>query len=366
MPTKLSQTEQDLLSRDDLSLTVFSDVFSSLQPEQRDEGGRVVKPARYVDFDVELTTDWRSFDLRQGRRYGIGNDTLRGAYGAELVVNLKDDAKAQIEKAHAQGNRHSRIRRVERELRRFAPKVVVNNAPRDNTSENGKDFYLALTDNGVKIIATPLEALSFVRHRILALFRIPTEGHPLFNGNWEQFRSSIIARSDEVPDHLVLVYGVSDLEELQANLGRNRNFSPIPEQEHDVQLAYEDEFGNERLRVKRIGDVRRLLRGATSAVLRINDETEQPVELVSGLRQITGGRFGIYENIADGHVPGDQPAYVELVRRWEDDDRRSGAEALGRPKIGVQVIVQAVRNVTQRAVGAGSLPFANRGEAVAV
>lgn len=366
MPTKLSQSEQDLLNRDDLSLTVFSDTFSPLQAEERDESGNVVKPARYDDFDAKLTTDWRSFDLRRGGRYGIGNDTLRGAYGAELVVNLMDDARAQIERAKAQGNHHPRIRRVERELKRLAPKVVVNNAPRDNTSENGKDFYLALTDNDVKIIATPLEALSFVRERILALFRIPTEGHPLFNGNWEQFRSSIIARSDEVSDHLVRVYGVSDLEELQANLRRDRSFSPIPEQEHDVQLAYEDNFGNERLRVKRIGDVRRLLRGATSAILRINGEIDQPVELVSGLRQITGGRFGLYENIADGQVSGDQPAYVELVRRWEDNDRRSGAEALGRPKIGVQVIVKAVRNVTQRAVGAGSLPFENRGEAVAV
>lgn len=348
MLTKLSQSEQDLLYRDDLSLVVFSDTFSSLQP------------ARYDDFDAKLTTDWRSFDLRRGGRYGIGNDTLRGAYGTELVVNLVDDARAQIERAHAQGNHHPRIRRVERELKRFSPKVVVNNAPRDNTSENGKDFYLALTDNGVKIIATPLEALSFVRSRILALFRIPTEGHPLFNGDLEQFRSSIIARSDEVPDHLVRVYGVSDLQKLQANLRCDRNFSPIPEQQHDLQVAYEDNFGNLRLRARKIGNIRRLLRGAASAVLKINGEIEQQVEPVFGLREITGGRFGLYENVADGQVPADQPAYVELVRRWEDDDRRSGAEALQRPKVGVQVIVRAVNNVAKRALGAGSLPFEHR------
>lgn len=291
----LKQFEKDSFSKDTLALHVFSDTLS-------DKG----------DFDAEITTDYRHLRPRD-TRHGIGDSLTRGAYGVELIDQLAGNAKNEIPKKIKEGT----IR------------VIANSAPRIDANENGENFYLAITKNGLEILATPLDVLTYVRDKVVSLFEIPNEGNPLFNGKREQFRSSIIARAHEHPEHLKRV-----------------NPDIIPEQKNDLEIAYIDEFGNLRLRAKSTASIARNIEELLEdgeVTLNIEGIRETVVaSVVSCLDEIKEGEFGLYRNVADGEDAG----YWELVRKWKSNGEKLNAhEDIGKPKIGLKIEIVKKRNM---------------------
>lgn len=313
--------EQALLDRATGSLIVFSDVF----------------PNSGVDFDAELTTDFRHFRPGNDRKYGIGDNATLGSYGVDLVAQLLDDGQRQFTEARQKAVERN-IRPHQNILRAgtyFNPKktnteairVIANNAPRSQESEgkNGHDFHLAILDNGLEVYVTPLRLLQYVRERVSSLFRIPNEKHPLFDGEREQFRSSIIARSCEVPEHLVRLEG-SPLDH-------------IPAPKTPLEIAYADNFGNIRLRVndqESVREVFTLEEGSQVEIAIAGILQKVQACVVTALRDISPGGWGLYRNVADG----DKAPFAELVHRWPNEhDRPRGYEEIGRPSLGSSVLI---------------------------
>lgn len=317
--TELTRSELSSLKKPTLVLHAFSDTLS-------DQG----------DFDSAITTDYRNLRLRD-TRYGIDNCLPRGAYGVELIEQLTGNLHSEIAKANGEaglvnrllGRVHPNIKAAEKALGNSTIRVIANSAPRTKERKNGKNFYLALTENGVEIYATPLEVLSYVRDRVTGLFEIPNEGNPVFDGKKEQFRSSIIGRSSEYPDHL-----------------RRVDPSIIPEQEHNLEIAYVDEFGNIRLRARdnaRVQEEAHKANGTGEIGLSVDGEQSSVrAHLVSCLDEIPEGEWGFYQNVADGTDP-QGSGYFELVRKWESNNSRvNGHTSIGRPKIGSSIQIGRV------------------------
>jgi hypothetical protein len=283
------------------------------------------------DFDAELTTLARHLLLDQHRFYGIGGDPAVGAYAADLVTRLEDGIRSDITAAIERANRghhvpHSNILTARNFLEGSTLRCILNVAPRKTehrvSGQNGHDFYLGVTDNGIEFYTTPLENLRYIRDRILALFRIPTHGHPLFDGDYEQFRSSIIARSNECPEHLELLYTYADREELQTADKTGIFRSPIPKPGADIEKAFTDKFGNIRLHVRDICRTIAQIEDAKTAdhtvgLLVPGSDIILPVHLVRSLKEIPSGEFGLYQNVADGETI-EGAGYLELVRRVEN------------------------------------------------
>jgi len=305
---ELNTFEQETLDKPTLALHVFSDTLT-------DEG----------DYDAEITTDYRH--LRpQDTRHGIDNNLTLGSYGTELIYQLKGNADEEIARALARAEElgrkpHANVIEAQRRFQDRTVRVIANSAPRTNEHKNGKNFYLAITENGVEIYATPLDVLSYIRGKIVALFEIPNEGNPVFNGDKEQFRSSIIARICEHPEHL-----------------RRVDIERIPEQRSPLELAYVDKFGNIRLRAKDQRQIREQIEEAEvdgHVVVKLGDLNEGvKARVVTCLDEITTGQFGIYQNVSDGNSPG----YFELVRKWGDPSiRENGHKIIGSPRVGGRV-----------------------------
>jgi hypothetical protein len=313
------QEPLEALKRPVLAHYYFSDVY----PEQRSANGTP------FDFDAEITSDWHSLDIRPPLRgkYGIGSNPTLGAYGIELISNLVDQAIVDIKREEQRGGELTqKVRRARRYLKVGAVCVVGNIAPRsaETAANNGTDFHLALLDNGVEIYAVPLDLLKYVKHKVVALWKIPNEGHPVFDGEMEQFRSSLIVRSREYPDHLKRIMNPEEI---------------IPEQQNDLEVAFTDEFGNMRLsqRLKSppiLGDNRRcsLIIGGH----RINDvHLDCPC-----LNEIPGEECGLYRNPDDV-----DDRYLELAVKGQ------GAWfLLGKPPLGTPVsIIEEERRINERA-----------------
>lgn len=71
--------------------------------------------------------------------------------------------------------------------------IFVNHAARTEKGKNGEPFYVAQLGDAVRVVATPLSALSAVRNRIHRLYHLPNENNGLY-GPHEQFRSSFTPR----------------------------------------------------------------------------------------------------------------------------------------------------------------------------
>ena len=333
--TVLTPTTEQQLLQPTSALHVWSDVF----PSNGD-----------LDPDALLTTDARHLRLQNDHRFPIEG----AAYGVELVCQLQDAINSEIEAALRRAREHGRdphpnIVLAQRICQTQAVRVIANCAPRDGENPNGPDFYLAITDNGVEIYATPLELLKHVRHRVLSLYRIPTQGHPLFDGDSEQFRSSIIARTCECLEHLEPIYQVGNREELQERLAADPEFSPIPQQTTTLEVAYVDRFGNIRARTPRNELVRSTLassrNGEALVGARVNGVVI-PAHLTQNLTSIPGGKLGIFQNIADGNQTDDEAGYWELALRWPDGgqlgDEPSAHQAFEHPPIGTPIQICAL------------------------
>ena len=346
--TQLTPEERRALWRPTTALHVFSDVASQWR-----DGNGIPK-----DFDADLTTWYRHLNFKGLRTAdGIGDDLDVGAYCVELIACLVDGARDEVIKAFQNQGidvnpktlavARSRLRQIREKihpdienarkaLQSGAVRVIANVAKRsDETQEtNGPDFHLALLDNGVEVYATPLEILEFVRGRIQALFRIPTRGHPAFRGDREQFRSSIIARSCEFPEHLVRVGDPTEV---------------IPEQKEPLQLAYVDKFGNLRLRCTKAAQdyLREKVQGRATCIVKVGDVTLSDVRLVSCLNDLNENKWGLYCNSAelspeDGGSDGDRPThYLELIWKNYEATKTGGSwAALGKPELGASVTIE--------------------------
>ncbi|MBU1992857.1 MAG: hypothetical protein ABH856_04505 [Patescibacteria group bacterium] len=308
---ELTDSEKDLLSRKTHALHVFSDTI----PESE-------------DFDAPLTTDYNSYDIRSTRD-GIGESTVLGQYGIELIVQLVDGLRGDI--AAGIGDTDPDLRAIEKSLTAKVIKVVGNNAPRDGESENGTDFHLAITDNDLIVIATPLELLSFIRDRIKSVFRFPNKDNPIWDWIREQFRSAKAARIVRYPDHLV-----------------RENKLIIPDQRHLFELAFADRYGNPRARARDKYHLAELIdqkkNGSEVVGLRVVGTSKIiRTSLTNCLDGIPAGEWGLYQNVAD-NVNGERPsAYWEFAPRWASGDQRlNGYEILGRPKLGSPIEVVSV------------------------
>lgn len=331
---ELNQQESDLLFRPTGALIAFSDTFTNpndVVPTSTDS---------QRDFDSELTTQFRHLRPRDGE-YGIGdkpNNHLLAAYGVELVTNLTDGLQAEINKGIRRAKElerpiHPNILEAQQFIQSRAIRVIANAAPRydGNKDKNGSHFYLAILDNGVEVYSTPLDALQYVRDRVVSLFEIPNRNNPLFHGTREQFRSSIIARLCEEPEHLI-----------------KADQSAIPDQDHPLQLAWADRYGNTRLRARngaqvqtRIGEVRNEEGHVGIAFPNLNIPQAQ-AKLNNCLDAVKGGELGLYGNVADGETSGEKPSYLELVYKWLAKEKINTHQRLGQPAIGSAVEITGV------------------------
>ena len=328
--TILNSFEKKVLGRETSVLHVFSDVYSNLEQ----------------DFDAELTTDYRSWILDRSTHHGIGDDIERGAYGVELIYQLnqlvRDEVIKLCEAANDTGRPvHKNVQRAISAIQDNTVRVVANCAPRNGEHNNGRDFHLAITDNEVEVYAAPLEFLKYIRDRVLSLFRIPNEGHPVFDGAREQFRSSVIARSGEYPQHLEKIYSVEEVDELRERL-KEPDFSPIPEQQNALEIVFQDKFGNLRCRAKRLDrvfdEIDQCTNGHWVLGVQVGDLQPIPAHLTSNLDGIPGGELGFYRNVADGESALDDSGYWELAAKWPngsgDKSTDSAYERLRFPKSG--------------------------------
>ena len=213
-----------------------------------------------------------------------------------------------------------------------ASKAVIglgNYAPRDdeNTTggQNGSDFYLAITDAGTEFVVTPLSSLKGLeaRDRLTALYRIPTKGHPAFNGDVEQFRSATIERTRYTPGHLVPIFEYPNRAALTAAKRAGDHPQVIPLDQRKGHISSVDKFGNVRIEVLDVTEARALRAGQFLTLLVRNQGEVHEVEAVAaaGLRSAPLGRLAVYANCADeAHIDADASGgstvgYLELIAR---------------------------------------------------
>lgn len=317
----LNSFEDNVLSRDVSTLHVFSDTLNA-------RGARDARDPRFADFDAATTTDFRSLRLLgTDTRDSIARNPDLGAYGAETITKLQDHAVDLIQIIENRGRVTPNIERADFAIHHCTRQVVVNKAVRNRNQHersNGQDFLFGITYNGIEIYSTPDELLKFSRRDVISLFRIPNENHPLFDGKKEQFRSSIIALSRNFPDHLVSLYRYKTQQELIDAIERGEE-TTIPDQEHDLQIAFADRYGNVRARAKSIDRFVLLeqFKNKSGVVGLIPHEKrgEKPIpaHVTSCLDEIPGGEIGIYENTADDfHQSPIAPGYLEIVRKFPD------------------------------------------------
>jgi hypothetical protein len=268
-------------------LYLFSDTFG---------GQEAYDPLRSPDADARIVTDIRSSLPSVRREF----DT----FGAPRITD-------HILRTIARTLRDS-------EQRGGMVGVFINSAPRTEKGSNGKPFYRADTDIGLRVVATPLEALSPLREHVTALYHLPNEGNGLY-GAREQFRSSFTVALLADDHGLPLV---------------DDNPADIPPPEPGCVLAYVDRFGNMMLHEEPESDKVPLTASLRNLV-------REKVIVTVGIHSISAV---VGESLADA-FPGDVILYpndhdVDLARKWEPKDdpqdimRQSAFLRLLRPSIG--------------------------------
>jgi hypothetical protein len=247
---RISEQTASLLRRPTTGHVRFSDVYPEVVAEDEQLWWRK------TDFDSALTDRVESDGFAGVQQIPIGYRPWLAKYGLVLVDDLVRDRNDRVKQMEGEDGDdiHPDARRDIQESK-GAVLALANYAPRDdeNTADNhnGSDFYLAITDSGLEIYATPLTFLSDLdaQDRITALYRIPTEGHPEFNGDHEQFRSARVTRTRRHPDHLVPVFEYPSVEALRAAKKAGDHPVEIPQNNGHGRIAYVDKFGNVKLHV---------------------------------------------------------------------------------------------------------------------
>ena len=196
--------------------------------------------------------------------------------------------------------------------------VFINSAPRTEEGSNGEPFYVADTDNNVRVVATPLSALSAIKHRITLLRHLPNEDNGLYSA-LEQFRSSFTA---------VLLANDHGLDLIEDPV------SDIPEYPTGCIVSYVDRFGNLVLfenPISEVGSIRDIIANCVGGILNLSiGSVRKEVVIRESLGDAKPGSLVIYENDRN----------IEVVSKWGEDWNteeclnKSAFEQFGRPEIG--------------------------------
>ena len=309
-----------LLTRSTRTIVHFNDVFTE----------------RYVDFDATLTTSYRNTCPPEKNWYfPIGKNPKSSDYGVVLLNDLEEEQLRIIHIAEKLSKNNNTpihpdiIKRIE--SMKKAPIAIINIAPRNKETtiggKNGKDFFLAITNNHVEIYTTSLERLRDLETRcaIIALYVIPNEKHPFFDGKHEQFRSSVITNARISPDFLEPLFEYNNQEELIQARIQKKHPSLIPTQETLGEFAFADKFGNVRVTVKNVKLFQKYLEDNTEdkmVGIQVGDSEIITAHNVNSLSEIPDGELGIYQNIADPdginlplHEDIPHGAYFEIVHK---------------------------------------------------
>lgn len=203
--------------------------------------------------------------------------------------------------------------------------IFINSAPRTKKNSNGEPFYRAETDNGVRIVSTPLEALSAIKGRVTRLQHLSNEDNELYDALIEQFRSSIAVIL------LASNHGIPLIED-DPNI--------IPDYPSGCRLAYVDRFKNLVLHEHAAEDpesVRKIIRECVGRVCQLNiGGIRQKVIIGTSLSQADPGSLAAYCN--DGNI--------EVITKWspEWNARKklqyAAFEQFHRPEIGARVSIK--------------------------
>jgi hypothetical protein len=273
------------------------------------------------DFDAKETILTRHLRLTENQIYSTGDDTRVLRYAADFTTDIPAMAEDVIMRAITAARNEKRnlpkdVLDAIKTLDTTTLRILLNSAPRNqNVAEkkNGRDFYLALTGNGIEVYAVPLDSLQYIRSKITALFRIPSNGHPL-TADGEQFRSSLYGiTAHAAPEHLVPLWRKGE----DADEKLNDYLPPIEQEE----VAYIDSpFRNRRVFSPDVDRFHEQLEQETQCsdqtVLVEIGNTKVRAYRVKNLAEIPGDEWGIYSNVADGN--GRQSGYFELNKRLRD------------------------------------------------
>lgn len=203
--------------------------------------------------------------------------------------------------------------------------VFINSAPRTKKNSNGEPFYRAETDNGVRIVSTPLEALSAIKGRVTRLQHLSNEDNELYNAIIEQFRSSIVVVL------LASNHGIPLIED---------DPSIIPDYPSGCRLAYVDRFKNLVLHEHAVEDpksVRKIIRECVGGVCQLSiGGVRRNVPIGTSLSEANPGSLAAYCN--DGNI--------EVISKWapewdvKEKLKHAAFEQFRRPEIGTGVSIK--------------------------
>lgn len=319
IPPRISSKTVKLLARGVSGQVRFSDVYAEVAGLQDPEWWQK------TDFDASLTDEVESAGFPHAKQVPIGLRPALANYGLVLVDDL---VRSQTQRANSYEGAlklHADIRTELKESRK-AVLALANFAPRDdkNTArgQNGSDFYLAISDSGLEAYVTPLDFLEGLdaRNRIIALYRIPNEDHPEFNGKHEQFRSARVSRTRRHPGHLVPVFEYGNVAALlAAKADGSHPEDIIPKETRQGKIAYIDKFGNVKLDLSADEfDRVQKIKTRSKAVLLVESEgttVEIPVHKAKALRTAPIGKLAIYGNCSDHLDSHAERHLVELMVR---------------------------------------------------
>ena len=194
--------------------------------------------------------------------------------------------------------------------------VFVNYALRTEKGKNGDPFFVAETDGGLRVVASPLSALSAIRPHVVSLTEFPNTGNGLFEDE-SQFRSA--------HTHNLLRRNTPYL-----LLPRNPADIPVDSSEWKWLVQFVDIFGNLVTGGGEAEHISRLIAAARNAHravrITLGDRTLQG-EAAQSLAEATPGVISIYPNNGN----------VDIVRKWrhgetaEETAGKSAYAAFGRP-----------------------------------
>lgn len=285
-------------------------------------GGPGWDPLHGPDIDVAISTDFAGHPHERIRRT---YDTFGHEQVTDHVLRLV------LQQYDELGTRPDLSRRGRRAAQKLGTGVFVNYAPRiDGT--NASPFWLATARGGeVRVVATPLTALSAIRNDIETLQYLPNpqRGDP-HNGLYDasqQFRSKYTPRLLD-PRH--------GLELVDADPG------VIPAPQEGWRVSFVDRYGNV---ITHTDDAE----GQWQEIQRVADQTGESrgkVELVFGNGEPRTFTLG---TTLGASKPGQPTIYrnggIDLVRKWTAEDdaaskhASSGWVLAGKPRLGDQIRV---------------------------
>lgn len=277
-----------------MSITSIPPVVPYNRYSFNDTFGGNSDPLRSPDADALISQDLEGEPwLRHSREFDIFGRQGSVRHLLRLLLSLHD--------------RHLYLR-----WRHLYTGVLINHQEdgRLEEGENGHEFYVAETDNNLRIATSPIEDLTNLKARLKSVKRLPHDNSLYARG--EQFRSKYVP---------ILLAREPRYEELLEEVGPD--VIPDDRQKGILRISYADRFGN-LLAWKEGGveDERERLReriGKTIGV-RFGTGPQQEIEVAGSLAEAKPGAFSVYPNDAN----------IDVVGKWwrgesEEEKRQNSA-----------------------------------------